>query len=114
MGMMSASAYLTVRAPESARTAGVQANSPARATSKTYGNAKRRILVNIGASCSILRRDIFRGFLFLAGRNEETYKTNDAGRADRDHQEQNGFPRNHLLESVSKHTIPYPNHTPFH
>src|SRR5260370_24175011 len=110
--MMSASAYLTVLAPESARTAGVQANSPARATSKTYGNAKRRILVNIGASCSILRRDIFRGFLFLAGRNEETYKTNDAGRGDRDRQEQKCFPREDLLESFRKHAIPHAEHCP--
>src|SRR5713226_3399103 len=75
MGIMSVSAYLTVRAPESAWTAGVWANSPAKAASKTYGNAKRGILINIGASCSKLGRDVFRGFLFLLGRKEETYKT---------------------------------------
>src|SRR5260370_2320648 len=106
MGMMSASAYLTVRAPESARTAGVQANGPARATSKTYGNAKRRILVNIGASCSILRRDIFRGFLFLVGRNEETYKTNVAGRGDPAPQAQQCFPPASPLDNLQQPSRP--------
>src|SRR6266581_2885908 len=79
MGIMSVSAYLTVRAPESAWTVGVRANSPARATSKTHRNAKRRILMNIWASCSKLGRDVFRGFLLLLGRKEEIDKTNDAG-----------------------------------
>src|SRR6266568_954245 len=108
MGIMSASAYLTVRAPESAWTAGGRANSPAKAASKTHGNAKRGILINIGASCSKLRRDVFRGFLFLAGRKEEIDKTNDAGRDNRDRQEQKCFPGEHLLEGVGKHSIPYP------
>src|SRR6266568_579723 len=89
MGIMSASAYLTVRAPESAWTAGGRANSPAKAASKTHGNAKR-------------------GFLFLAGRKEEIDKTNDAGRDNRDRQEQKCFPGEHLLEGVGKHSIPYP------
>src|SRR6266568_5514474 len=112
MGIMSASAYLTVRAPESAWTEGVRANSPAKAASKTHGNAKRGILINIGASCSKLRRDVFRGFLFLAGRKEEIYKTNDAGRDNRDRQEQKCFPREYLLEGVGKHGVPHPQHYP--
>src|SRR5260370_28141366 len=112
MGMMSASAYLTVRAPESAWTAGICVNNPARATSKTYRNAKRGILINIGVSCSKLGRDVFRGFLFLVGRKEEIYKTNGAGRGDRDRQEQKCFPREYLLEGVGKQGIPYPQHCP--
>src|SRR5260370_35703369 len=110
MGIMSVSAYLTVRAPESGWTAGVRANSPAKATSKTHRNAKRGILINIGASSWKLGRDVFRGFLFLAGRKEQTYKTNDAGRSDRECQDQKCFPRKYFLEGVGKQGIPYPQH----
>src|SRR5258708_5474974 len=113
MGIISVSAYLTVRAPESAWTAGVRAKSTARATNKTYGKAKRGILINIGASCRKLRRDVFRGFLFPVGRKEQTYKTNDAGRSDRDRQEKKCFPREYLLESTGKHGIPHPEHYPW-
>src|SRR5216684_5829381 len=112
MGIMSVSAYLTVRAPESARTAGGWANSPAKAASKTYGNPKRGILVNIGASSWKLGRNFFREFFFLAGRNEQTYKTNDAGRGDGDRQEQKCFPWEYLLEGVGKHGIPRPQYYP--
>src|SRR6266851_78419 len=112
MGIMSVSAYLTVLEPESAWTAGVRANSPAPATSKTHRNAKRGILINIVASSWKLGRDVFRRFLFLVGREEEIYKTNDAGRGDRDRQEQKCFSWEYLLEGLGKHGIPHPQHYP--
>src|SRR5258708_19956730 len=99
MGMMSASAYLTVRAPESAWTAGVRAKNPAKATNKMHRKAKRETLINIGASCSKLGRDVFRGFLFLVGRKEEHNKTNGPPLVDVYRLVLKLFPREYLLQS---------------